>query len=69
MKSMIRLVTDDWDRRTLRTLLAKFYCPAIIETDEFRFDESGIYYAPPDGDVSIFQIDINSNDIFSIDLV
>lgn len=47
------LVTDDWDRRTLKTLLAKFYCPAIIDTDEFRFDESGLYYAPPDGDVSI----------------
>ena len=47
-----RLVTDDWDRRTLKTLLAKFYCPAIINGDEFRFDESGLYYAPPDGDVS-----------------
>jgi hypothetical protein len=47
------LVTDDWDRRTLKTLLEKFYCPGIIDTDEFRFDESGLYYAPPDGDVSI----------------
>jgi hypothetical protein len=46
------LVTDDWDRRTLKTLLAKCYCPAIIDTDEFRFDESGLYYAPADGDVS-----------------
>ena len=54
-KSFIRfdlLVTDDWDRRTLKTLLAKFYCPAIIEGDDFRFDESGLYYAPPEGDVS-----------------
>lgn len=47
------IVTDDWDRRTLKTLLAKFYCPIIIQTDEFRFDESGLYYAPLDGDVSI----------------
>jgi hypothetical protein len=49
------IVTDDWDRRTLKTLLAKFYCPGIIETDEFRFDESGLYYAPPDGDVRIIE--------------
>jgi dynein heavy chain len=34
----------------LKTLLAKFYCPDVIATDEFRFDESGLYYAPPDGD-------------------
>ncbi|CAF1508861.1 unnamed protein product, partial [Adineta ricciae] len=43
-------VTDDWDRRTLKTLLAKFYCPAIIDSEEFRFDESGLYYAPREGD-------------------
>ncbi|CAF0812566.1 unnamed protein product [Didymodactylos carnosus] len=42
-------VTDDWDRRTLKTLLIKFYCKEIIESDSFRFDDSGIYYAPPDG--------------------
>lgn len=46
------LVTDDWDRRTLKTLLEKFYCPEIIQSDGFRFDESGLYYAPLDGDVS-----------------
>ena len=49
---LLRSVTDDWDRRTLKTLLAKFYCPAVIGSDEFRFDESALYFAPPDGDVS-----------------
>jgi dynein heavy chain, axonemal len=39
-------VTDDWDRRTLTTVLRKFYCPDIVENPNFIFDESGIYYAP-----------------------
>ena len=43
-------VTDDWDRRTLMTLLKKFYCSNIMD-DSYRFDESGLYYAPLDGEV------------------
>ena len=45
-------VTDDWDRRTLTTILKKFYCPDIVNTEKYDFDESGLYYTPPDGDVS-----------------
>ena len=44
-------VTDDKDRRCLNTILAKFYCEDIIDLDKYEFDESGLYYAPPDGDV------------------
>ncbi|KAF6028360.1 DNAH7 [Bugula neritina] len=43
-------VTDDWDRRTLTTILGKFYTPVINSDDGYKFDESGIYYAPTDGE-------------------
>ena len=47
------LVMDHWDRRTMNNLVKKFCCPSIVDSEEYRFDENGIYYAPPDGDVSI----------------
>lgn len=34
-------VTDDWDRRTLNTILAKFYCRDLLETEFYPFDPSG----------------------------
>ena len=43
-------VTDDWDRRTLITLLSKFYNDKIMNP-EYRFDESGQYFSPQDGEV------------------
>ena len=39
-------VTDEWDRRTLNTILAKFYNEDVITINECPFDESGIYYVP-----------------------
>ncbi|XP_032686024.1 dynein heavy chain 7, axonemal-like isoform X4 [Odontomachus brunneus] len=40
-------VTDEWDRRTLNTILAKFYCLELLEDKLYYFDEtSTIYYCP-----------------------
>ncbi|ALC38670.1 Dhc36C [Drosophila busckii] len=40
-------VTDDWDRRTLKTLLDLFYCPAILDLEKPHFlDDTGLYYVP-----------------------
>ncbi|XP_075248722.1 dynein axonemal heavy chain 7-like isoform X2 [Convolutriloba macropyga] len=47
-------VTDDHDRRTLRTILARFYCPQIVEDADYKFDPSGVYYAPPDGEYETY---------------
>ncbi|KAI8619311.1 dynein heavy chain and region D6 of dynein motor-domain-containing protein [Chytriomyces sp. MP71] len=52
-------VTDDWDRRTVRSILNKYYTINIMD-DNYRFSLSGVYYAPPDGDLSSFKAYIDS---------
>lgn len=52
-------VTDEWDRRTLKSILSRFYNPMILD-DSYKFSPSGIYYAPPDGDISSFRTYIDS---------
>ncbi|XP_056144845.1 dynein axonemal heavy chain 7 [Lampris incognitus] len=47
-------VTDDWDRRTLRTILSVFYTPKIVEDRDYKFDPSGLYYAPAEGDYNSY---------------
>ena len=43
-------VTDDKDRRTLNTLLKRFYCSEIMQDEPlYAFEPTGAYYAPPDG--------------------
>ena len=46
-------MTDDRDRRTLHSILNKFYTPDIIENEQYYFDETQLYFAPPDGEVRI----------------
>ena len=45
-------VTDGHDRRTITTILQRYYCPEILSEEKYKFDPSGVYYAPPEGDVS-----------------
>ncbi|KAM4730848.1 dynein axonemal heavy chain 7 [Anableps anableps] len=47
-------VTDDWDRRTLRTILSIFYTTQIIEDPNYTFDDSGFYRAPAEGDYNSY---------------
>ncbi|KAH8413286.1 hypothetical protein KR009_009673 [Drosophila setifemur] len=48
-------VTDDWDRRTLRTILDRFYCPEIIDLEKPHFlDDTGLYYIPVFKEVDLY---------------
>ncbi|KAI9002652.1 dynein heavy chain and region D6 of dynein motor-domain-containing protein [Gaertneriomyces semiglobifer] len=47
-------VTDDWDRRTLRSILLRFYTPRILD-ESYKFSPSGVYHTPPDGDLASFR--------------
>ncbi|KAG8130387.1 hypothetical protein E2320_017072 [Naja naja] len=38
-------VTDAWDQRCLRTILKRFFSPETLE-EEYKYSESGIYFAP-----------------------
>ena len=51
-------VTDDWDRRTLRTILSICYTPELIEDPSYAFDPSGLYYAPAEGDVRTYVLGV-----------
>uniref|UniRef100_A0A8D0ADE4 Dynein axonemal heavy chain 7 n=1 Tax=Sander lucioperca TaxID=283035 RepID=A0A8D0ADE4_SANLU len=47
-------VTDDWDRRTLRTILSIFYTSKVIDDPDYKFDPSGLYYAPAEEEYNSF---------------
>jgi dynein heavy chain len=41
-------VTDDWDRRTLKTVLGKYLVEEMLENG-FKFSESGLYQSVAEG--------------------
>jgi len=46
-------VTDDKDRRCILNVLSDFYTPDILK-DEYAFSPSGIYRAPPNGNLQSY---------------
>jgi dynein heavy chain, axonemal len=47
-------VTDDWDRRTLKTVLSKFLTEEVLE-DNFKLSESGTYKSIPIGALDYYR--------------
>ncbi len=43
-------VTDMWDKRTVASILIKYFNDGIME-DNYRFNAGGEYYAPPEGSI------------------
>jgi len=43
-------VTDDKDRLLLNTILERCYCADIVDSSSYTLSESGLYFAPPEGD-------------------
>jgi dynein heavy chain len=42
-------VTDDWDRRCLKTILADFYNSKVAQENKFKLSPSGVYFVPTKG--------------------
>lgn len=53
-------VTDPKDRRLINTILSDFYDPKVLN-DSFWYSESGIYYIPPEGDLTSYKEFIQAN--------
>jgi dynein heavy chain len=46
-------VTDPMDRRLIKIMLGGFFCEEILK-EGYKFSESGIYYAPKEGDLDSY---------------
>ena len=44
-------VTDVWDKRSISSILRKYFDPQLLE-EGYIFTENGLYYAPPIGDLT-----------------
>jgi dynein heavy chain len=47
-------VTDEWDRRLLKSVLRRFYTPQILD-DSYKISPSGTYRSPPEGSLQSFR--------------
>ncbi|XP_063594554.1 LOW QUALITY PROTEIN: dynein axonemal heavy chain 7-like [Penaeus indicus] len=47
-------VTDERDRRTLSTILRRFYNPDIVKGETHSFDPQNVYTTPPDGEYASY---------------
>lgn len=47
-------VTDPKDRRLIKILLKNFYTKEILQAD-YKFSESGTYFAPDEGDLNFYK--------------
>ena len=48
-------VTDIWDKRAISSILRKYFVPALVGDELFRFAEDGAYYAPESGSLQVFE--------------
>lgn len=51
-------VTDAWDKRAISSILRKYFDVNLMD-DEYRFSSDGLYYAPPESDVTVRTIIIS----------
>ena len=48
-------VTDMWDKRTISSILRRYFDPQLL-SDDYRFTNDGNYYAPSIGSVEVTNI-------------
>ncbi|KAJ1516963.1 Dynein heavy chain 2, axonemal [Coelomomyces lativittatus] len=53
-------ITDDWDRRILKTYINSYFCPEAITQPQFRFSSLATYYVPDPGTLSSYRDYITS---------
>jgi len=60
-------VTDDWDRRTILTLLKEFYNPILLNDDKYLFSSREDFYIPDSLDLDASLSFIDQVIVFNLD--
>jgi len=53
-------VTDIWDKRSISSILRKYFTPPLLE-DDYMFTEDGVYFAPPNCDLAVSRHRFHTN--------